>query len=79
MEIAKLKKKLKIQFSEIISNDKNLVYLEKIFETMSGSNYSSQVPEEHYKVVDERRRKSIAGETKGLTWEEIKNEVKGRK
>ncbi|MGO3181323.1 MAG: addiction module protein [Aequorivita sp.] len=79
METKELREKLKIQFSEIIEDDRNLNFLEKIFETMNDSEYVSQVPESHYKIVDERRRKSMAGETKGLTWEEVKLDIKGKK
>lgn len=79
METAKLKEKLKIQFLEIIEQDKNLPYLEKVFKAINDSEYVSQVPESHYKIVDERRRKSMAGETKGLTWEEVKRDVKRMK
>lgn len=45
---------------------------------MNDSVYVSQVPESHYKIVDERRRKSMAGGTKGLTWEEVKRDLKGK-
>ncbi len=75
MENTKLREKLKVQFSEIIEDDKNLIYLERIFEEINDKEYISQVSESHYKIVDERRRKHLAGETESLTWEVVKEKI----
>lgn len=75
METTKLREKLKNQFSEIIADDKNLNYLKRIFEDLNEDNYTSQVPESHYQIVDERRRKHLAGESESLTWKEVKEKI----
>ncbi|WP_157831420.1 hypothetical protein [Confluentibacter flavum] len=36
----------------------------------------SLVSEEHSKVVEERRRKHLSGETKGENWEDVRSEIK---
>ncbi len=76
MEATKLREKLKAQFSEIIEDDRNLDYLEKIFGIINGTGYTSQVPESHYEIVDERRRKLIAGETIAEDWDIVKEGIK---
>ncbi|HLU81490.1 MAG TPA: addiction module protein [Flavobacteriaceae bacterium] len=75
MENTKLKEKLQVQFSEIIEDEKNLLYLERIFEDINDKEYISKVPESHYKIVDERRRKHLAGETESLSWEVVKGKI----
>ena len=77
--IKELRESLNIQFTEIIDDDRNLSYLERIFDAINGQDYVSHVSEIHYQIVDERRRKQVAGETEGLTWEEVKSDIKRKK
>ena len=79
MEIKELRGRLKIQFTEIIDDDRNLSYLKRIFDAINGPDYVSHVPETHHKIVDERRRKLMDGDTDGLTWEEVKSDIKRKK
>ena len=76
METTKLRKKLKAQFSEIIEDDKNLEYLERIFENLNTEASSSQVPEWHWKEVEARRRRHLSGESKSYSWEEVKSDIR---
>lgn len=76
MGTSELREKLKAQFSEIIEDDRNLNYLEEAFEEIYSTEYVSQVPESHWKEIEERRRKHLAGETKSYSWEEVKSNIK---
>ncbi len=75
MEATKLREKLKNQFSEIIADDKNLNYLERIFDEFHESYSTSQVPESHYQRVEERRRRHMDGESESRTWKEVKEKI----
>ena len=76
METTELRKKLIAQFSEIIEDDRNLNYLEEVFEEIYSNEYISQVPDSHYQIVDERRRKLMAGETTAEDWDIVKVRLK---
>jgi len=76
METAKLREKLKAQFSEIIEDDNNLNYLQEAFEEIYSKEYVSQVPEWHWKEVEERRRRHLAGETTSEDWDIVRERLK---
>ena len=72
-----LREKLIEQFNLFIQDDSKLFTLEAIFDSLNTSTEKpSLVPEDHYKVVEERRRKLHAGETKGTSWDEVKQQLK---
>lgn len=78
MGAIKLREKLIEQFNLFIQDDSKLLALDGIFDSMMHTDAPSTVSEEHYKIVEERRRKFLAGETEGITWEELKSNLKNR-
>ncbi len=76
MGTAELRSKLIEQFNLVIQDDSKLVALDGIFDSMSASESDSSVPEEHYEIVEERRRKWLNGDTNGLNWNEVKFQLK---
>ena len=76
MGTAELRSKLIEQFNLVIQDDAMLVALDGVFDSMSTSESDSSVPEEHYKIVEDRRRKWLNDETKGLNWNEVKAQLK---
>jgi hypothetical protein len=79
MGALELREKLIEQFNLFIQDDAKLVALDGIFDSINTSSEApSIIPEEHYKIVEERRRKYHAGETKGSTWSEVKQKLKDK-
>lgn len=78
MESLDLKNKLKEQFIQILNNDSKLTILEGVFDALTTAENSSSISEEHYQIVEERRQKYLSGESKGISWDEIKNGIKGK-
>jgi hypothetical protein len=64
------------RFNQIIKDDSKLMTLDGILDSMSEVDSPSLVSESHYKIVEERRRKHLANETKGKNWDDVKSEVK---
>jgi hypothetical protein len=79
MGALELKEKLIKQFNLFIQDDSKLFALDGIFDSMNTvTDAPSIVPEEHYRVVEERRRKYHAGETTDSTWDEVKQKLKDK-
>ena len=78
MGALELRNKLIEQFNVYIQDDTKLVALEGVFDALENSESSSLVSEEHYNLVEERRRKYHSGETVGLTWDEVKENLKSK-
>ncbi len=79
METLELREKLIEQFNEFIQDDSKLVALNGIFDSMNTSkNIPSIVPEEHYKIVEARRLKYHDRETKGSSWDSVKQNLKDK-
>ncbi|PQJ80316.1 addiction module protein [Polaribacter porphyrae] len=78
MGALELRNKLTEQFNLFIQDDSKLVALDGIFDAMNVVDSPSLVSEEHYKIVEERRRKYHSGETKGSSWEEVKQSLKSK-
>ncbi|AOW17222.1 hypothetical protein LPB03_06970 [Polaribacter vadi] len=77
MESIALRNKIINQFEEFITDDSKLVVLEGVFDAITGNeSVDSLVSEEHYKIVEERYQKKIKGETKGKSWDEVKQDLK---
>jgi len=77
MESIALRNKIINQFEEFITDDSKLDVLEGVFDAITGNeSVGSLVSEEHYKIVEERYQKKIKGETKGKSWEEVKQDLK---
>ena len=76
MEALELKDKLIKQFQIILQDESKLEVLDGIFDAMTTTSNDSLVSEEHYKIVEERREKRMLGETKGKSWDKVKNELK---
>ena len=78
MGALELRNKLTEQFNLFIQDDSKLVALDGVFDSMNVIDSPSLVSEEHYKIVEERRRKYHAGETNGSSWEEVKQSLKNK-
>ncbi|WP_010177276.1 addiction module protein [Aquimarina agarilytica] len=78
MGTIELRNNLIDRFNRLIQDDTKLVTLEGVFDSMNTFDSSSLIPEEHYKIVEERRRKHLSGESKGKSWEEVKKGMKDK-
>lgn len=79
MGALKLREKLIEKFNLFLQDDSKLLALDGIFDSMMHTDNSpSIIPDEHYKIVEERRRKFHAGETTSYTWEEVKQQLKNK-
>lgn len=76
MGAVELRNKLIEQFNLFIQDDSKLNALDGIFDAMNTVESDSVIPEEHYQIVEERRRKMLSGESKGLSWDEVKQQLK---
>lgn len=78
MSAIELRKKIIERFNLIIQDESKLMVLDGVFDSMNVEETTSLVPEEHYNIVEERRRKYHAGESNGLTWDELKQKLKNK-
>ena len=76
MATLELRNSLIERFNRMIKDDSKLMVLDGIFDAMNAVELPSQVSEEHYRMVEERRAKYQAGETEGKSWEDVKSEIK---
>ncbi|QMU65414.1 MAG: hypothetical protein GKR88_14725 [Flavobacteriaceae bacterium] len=76
MSTVELRNKIIEQFNQFIQDDSKLLALDGVFDSLTTTDSQSLVSEEHYKIVEERRRKWQAGETKGRSWDEVKLQLK---
>jgi len=78
MGALELRNKIIEQFNRMIQDDSKLIVLDGMFDSLNTSESPSIVPEEHYKIVEERRKRHLAGKTKGLSWNEVKQQLKDK-
>lgn len=78
MGALELRIKIIEQFNLMIQDDSKLVVLDGMFDSLNTIESPSLVSEEHYKIVEARRKKRLAGETKGSTWDEVKQKLKDK-
>ena len=78
MGALELRSNLIERFNRMIQDDTKLITLEGVFDSMNAFESYSTVPEEHYKIVEERRKKHLSGESKGKSWEEVKKDLRGK-
>jgi len=78
METLNLRSKLIEQFNLFIQDDSKLVSLEGFFDALNSNDSHSKIPEEHYKIVEERRADYLSGATKSLSWDEVKQNLKNK-
>ncbi len=79
MEALELRAKLIEQFNLFIQDDSKLIALDGVFDSINtATQASSSVSEEHYKIVEERRRKYHAGETSGSNWDEVRQKLRNK-
>ena len=76
MEALELRDKLIEQFNKFIQDDSKLLTLDGIFDAINTTNSASLIPEDHYKIVEDRRSKMQSGETKGLSWNDVRRQLK---
>lgn len=76
MGAPELKDKLKAQFKNMLLDNSKLNLLDGIFDALNSENGNSKVPESYYKLVDERRKQYFAGETEGISWNDLKKNLK---
>ena len=63
MEGLKLRNKLIKQFNALIEDDSKLMFLDGVFDAIeTPEQKTSQIPNEHYNLVEERRQKYHSGE-----------------
>jgi hypothetical protein len=75
MTAIELRNSLIERFNRILKDDSKLATLDGIFDSINVEESPSVVSEAHYKIVEERRRKHLAGETKGKSWDDVKSEI----
>ena len=75
MGAVELREKLIEKFNVYIQDDSKLLALDGIFDSLNTVDSPSVVSEAHYKIVEERRRKWKAGESEGLSWDEVKSRL----
>lgn len=78
MGTLELREKLIEKFNLFIQDDSKLLALNGIFDSIMHTSTPSIVPDEHYKTVEERRRQFHEGKTKGATWDDVKQNLKGK-
>lgn len=78
MGAPELRNKLIEQFNLILQDDSRLATLDGIFDAMNAIDSPSSVTEEHYKIVEQRRQNFHTGESKGLSWEEVKLNLRNK-
>lgn len=78
METPKLRKKLIKQFDAIIKNDDKLTALEGVFDALNSSDSVSNVPDEHYDLINESKEQYLNGNIEGKSWEEVKRKLKSK-
>lgn len=78
MGALELRDKLTEQFNLFIQDESKLIALDGIFDSMNVVDSPSLVSEKHYKIVEERRRKYLAGETNGSSWEKVKQKLNNK-
>lgn len=76
MAAIELRNSLIERFNRIIKDDSKLMALDGILDSMNEVESPSLVSEEHYKIVEERRKKHLAGQTKGKNWDDVKSGIK---
>ncbi len=76
MESIELRNKLIEQFNTVIQDDSKLAILDGFFDAIINSNDASVVSEDHYKKVEERRRKWLNNETNGSSWDNVRMQLK---
>jgi hypothetical protein len=78
METLKLRKKLINQFDQIIQDDEKLVALEGVLDALEVTNANSKIPDAHYDTINESREHYLKGTIKGISWEEVKQNLKSK-
>ena len=78
MGALELKNNLIERFNKIIQDETKLVTLEGVFDSMNAFESSSLIPNEHYKIVEERRKKHLSGNSKGKSWDQVKKDLKNK-
>ncbi|MBN4046979.1 hypothetical protein JYU05_00365 [bacterium AH-315-P13] len=78
MGALELRIKIIEQFNLMIQDDSKLLVLDGMFDSLNTIESPSLVSEEHYKIVEVRRKKRLAGETKGSTWDEVKQKLRDK-
>jgi len=78
MGALELRNKIIEQFNILIKDDSKLIVLDGMFDSLNTSESPSIIPEEHYKIVENRRKKHLAGQTKSLNWNEVKQQLKNK-
>ena len=71
MKTLELRKKIIRDFSKFIQDDSKLEILEGVFDSINSENQISVVPDSHYKIIDEARKKYFSGIESANSWEEM--------
>lgn len=71
MKTKELRKKLIVNFSKFIQDDKKLEVLEGVFDAINNEETTSLVSDEHYFKVEETRNEYLSGANSASSWEEL--------
>lgn len=75
METLKLRKKLIKQFDTFISDDDKLMALEGVFDALDTNSTNSQIPDDHYNLINESREHYLSGSDQGVDWDDLKQRL----
>lgn len=74
METVDLRNKVQQQINT--ADEKLLKMIKALVETYKEDEPQPALSEEDYQMIDKRRQAHLAGESKSLTWEEVKNNAR---
>lgn len=75
METKEVRKKIILDFGQIIKEDSNVLLLEGIFDAISNSQNKSNVTESHYAVVEEERERYLKNTNLGVSWDDFEAQL----
>ena len=75
MKTKELRKKLIVNFSKFIQDDRKLEVLEGVFDAINEEDLSSSVSEEQYLKVEEVRAEYLSGSSSANSWEEVEQRL----
>jgi hypothetical protein len=78
MKTKELRRKLIHDFGKFIEDDSKLEILEGVFDAINHDEKDSIVPDSHYNLVAEERKKYLSGEKQANSWEEAEQRMKAK-
>lgn len=75
METKEVRKKIILDFGQIIKEDSNVLLLEGIFDALNKSQNKSNVTESHYSLVEEERERYLQNKTSAISWDDFEAQL----